>query len=138
VEQGESIWEYLTQIGDATAARYIGMDSCGTLKYRTIFKTAYADPTALATIDATQHIDTVLDVAQANKIVVHGVKITKDAKVRQIWDAASCSAFDKDGTSWIRDTVANGGFWPTALSAYDFWAKYGEVQQNETTGIWEY
>lgn len=127
VEQGESIWECLTQIGDATAARYLGMDAAGTLKYRTIFKTSYADPTALATIDATQYIDTVLDVAQANKIVVHGVSIIKDTKDRQVWDAAACGEFTKDGTSWIRESVANGGYWPTSVSSYEFWASYGDV-----------
>jgi len=127
VEAGENVWEYLQQIANATAARYIGMDSAGTLKYRTIFKTSYADPSALATVDATQSIDTILDVTQANKIVVHGVKINKDSNQRQVWDAASCNAFTKDGTSWIREDVANGGNWPTALSAYDFWASYGEV-----------
>lgn len=127
VEQGESIWEYLTQIADATAARYIGMDAAGTLKYRTIFKTSYADPSALATIDATQYIDTVLDVAQANKIVVHGASIVKDGMIRQIWDAAACGEFTKEGTSWIRENVANGGYWPTAVTAYDFWAAYGDL-----------
>lgn len=127
VEQGENIWEYLTQIGDATACRYIGMDSAGTLKYRTIFKTSYADPSALATIDATQSIDTVLDVAQANKIVVHGVAIRKDGMMRQVWDAAAAGTFTKDGDSWIRETVANGGYWPTSASSYEYWASYGDV-----------
>jgi hypothetical protein len=127
VEQGESIWEYLTQIGDATAARYIGLDSAGTLKYRTIFKTSYADPSALATIDATQYIDTILDIQQANKIVVHGVTIRKDNLLRQVWDAAAAGCFTADGTSWIRETVANGGYWPTALTSSDFWASYGDV-----------
>jgi hypothetical protein len=127
VEQGESIWEYLTQIGDATAARYIGMDSAGTLKYRTIFKTSYADPSAIATIDATQNIDTVLDIEQANKILVHGVSIQKDTMMRQVWDAAAAGCFTADGTSWIRETVANGASWPTALTSNDFWASYGDV-----------
>lgn len=128
VEQGESIGDYLAQIGDATAARYIGMDAAGTLKYRTIFKTSYADPTALATIDATQSIDTVLDVAQANKILVHGVTIMKDTILRQVWDAAAAGTFTKDGTSWIRETVANGGSWPTAASSFEYWASYGDVK----------
>ena len=127
VEQGENIWEYLTQIADATAARYIGMDSAGTLKYRTIFKTAYADPSSLATVDATQTIDTVLDVMQANKILVHGVTIRKDTMLRQVWDAAAAGTFTKDGDSWIRETVANGGYWPTSASSYEYWASYGEV-----------
>jgi hypothetical protein len=127
VEQGENVWEYLTQIGDATAARYIGMDSAGTLKYRTIFKTSYADPSSIATISALQNIDTVVDVAQANKIVVHGVTINKDTMLRQVWDAAAAGCFTMDGTSWIRETVANGGNWPTALTSSEFWASYGDV-----------
>jgi hypothetical protein len=127
VEQGENVWEYLTQIGDATAARYIGMDSAGTLKYRTIFKTSYADPSSIATISALQNIDTAVDVAQANKIVVHGVTINKDTMLRQVWDAAAAGCFTMDGTSWIRETVANGGNWPTALTSSEFWASYGDV-----------
>jgi len=127
VEQGESIWEYLTQISDATAARYIGIDSAGTLKYRTIFKTSYADPSTLAVVDATQNIDTILDIQQANKILVHGVSIRKDTMLRQVWDAAAAGCFTLDGTSWIRETVANGGNWPMALTSGEFWASYGDL-----------
>ena len=117
----------MKQIGDATAARYIGMDPAGTLKYRTIFKTGYVDPSSLATVDATQTIDTVLDIMQANKILVHGVAIRKDTMMRQVWDAAAAGSFTKDGDSWIRETVANGGYWPTATTAYEYWASYGDV-----------
>lgn len=127
VEQGENVWEYLTQIGDATACRYIGMDSAGTLKYRTIFKTSYVDPSAHSTIDATQSVDTVLDVAQANKILVHGVTIVKRSNMAQVWDAAAAGTFTKDGESWIRETVANGGCWPTSTTSYEYWASYGDV-----------
>jgi hypothetical protein len=69
----------------------------------------------------------VVDVAQANKIVVHGVTINKDTMLRQVWDAAAAGCFTMDGTSWIRETVANGGNWPTALTSSEFWASYGDV-----------
>jgi hypothetical protein len=124
VEQGESIWNYLTQIGDATAARYMGMDACGTLKYRTPFKAGYVDPASLFTITALQTIQSVINIQQPNKIVIHGVHILKDTRVTRLWSATKSSFFARDSEGYLYETVANGATWPAPASYGDFWAAY--------------
>ena len=129
VNQGHSIWDYLVQIGDATAARYIGMDSCGTFKYRTIFKTGYADPSSLASITDTDFgtVATVMDCRQANKIVIHGYKIFKDGVRRHWWRAQDTDVFDRtENSGAIYESVDNGDTWPDPDTYGDFWAQYNE------------
>lgn len=132
VEQGHSVWDYLVQIGDATAARYLGFDACGTLKYRTPFKTSYADPSALFTITDTDFttVATVCDVRQANKVVVHGYKIFKDTVQRLWWLGTDSDAFDRDSGNRIDESVAASAIWPAASTYGEFWASY-EDKTNE-------
>lgn len=124
VAQGAVIWGYLANIGDATASRYIGFDSCGTFKYRTPFKAGYADPSSLMTVSAAQGIGTVINLAQANKIIIHGVKIRKESKITELWNAEKSSFFDRDANGKIYESVANGATWPDPGTYGEFWAVY--------------
>jgi hypothetical protein len=129
VEPGVSIGDYVSEIADATAARYMGIDACGTFKYRTnVFKTGYADPTPLQTISNPQSLDTILDIKQANKVVIHGVYVWKDGYERIVWDASNTNSFTKDSGNQMWETVINGGVWPPNGSTGFpmFYAKYSE------------
>jgi hypothetical protein len=130
VKQGTSIWNYLSQIADATAARYLGCDACGTIKFRTPFKAGYADPASLLTIVTTQNIDSNLTLNQANKVLIHGVKILKDAKVTQIWSAEKTSFFARDSNGYLYESIANGATWPDPATYGDFWAAYDTTPSN--------
>ena len=135
VDQGVSVWDYMGQIADATAARYMGMDSCGTLKYRTPFKAGYADPSSLLTVSSTQSVDTILTVEQANKMLIHGIKIMKDANPTMLWSAEKSSFFDRDAGGHIYETVATSATWPPAATYGEFWAKYDSTMNEAAIGI---
>lgn len=124
VKGDEPIQSVLCDIADATAARYLGFDACGTFKYRTPLKTSTSDPVALTTVSSVQSLDTVIDIAQANKITVNGVHITKDSYMRTVWTAKDCDTFDKTQGGDIYETVANGAVWPPTSDYGQFWAKY--------------
>jgi hypothetical protein len=126
VKSETPIFDTLTEIADATAARYMGMDACGTFKYRTPLKASTSDPVALTTVSSISSIDTVLDIAQANKVSVYGVRIVKDGYSRALWTAKDCDSFDKEQGGGIYETVANGATWPPTTEYGDFWAKYND------------
>jgi hypothetical protein len=126
VEQGTKIWDYLTNIADATAARYFGFDACGTLKYRTPFKTGYADPSTLTTIDSVVSVDSMMTIEQANKIIIHGVRIVKEQATSEVWSALKSSFFDRDANGYVYETVLDTSTWPAPNIYGEFWAKYEE------------
>jgi hypothetical protein len=126
VKEGVPVWNGLVDIADATAARYMGFDACGTFKYRTPFKTGYSDPSTLTTIDSVVSVDSMLTIEQANKIVIHGVRIVKENQMREVWSALKSSFFDRDGNGAIYETVLNTSTWPSPTMYGEFWAKYEE------------
>jgi hypothetical protein len=132
VEQGVPIWNYLSQIADATAARYMGCDACGTLKYRTPFKAGYADPAALATISNIQSVDANLTIDQANKIVIHGAVIMKNTGIVQVWSADKTAFFTRDAAGYLYETVTDGSVWPFTRFYNDFWASYDTTPGGQT------
>jgi hypothetical protein len=130
VEQGTPVWDYLTRIADATSAWYMGFDACGTLKYRTPMKAGYADASALFTVDAVGAIDSAISIEQANKIIIHGIKIIKSGRYGEVWSAEKSSFFDRDANGYVYETVAASATWPEPMTYGEFWAKYEE--NNET------
>jgi hypothetical protein len=130
------IWDTLTEIGDASAARYIGMDACGTFKYRTPFKASTSDPTPGTTITSLMSVDSMIDVAQSNKLVVHGVKIVKDNYMRTLWTAKDCDSFDKTQGGSLYETVANGAVWPPTTDFGEFWANYDDKGPVALVSFW--
>lgn len=128
LKQGANIWDELKLLGDAAGAMYNGMDEAGIYKFRAKLKTGYADPTSLETItdDEITGVATSLEVAQANKIVVHGVKIKEYTNMTAVWIASASGSFDQGSGQQIAETIADGDYWPDEDDG-DYWAKYGQI-----------
>jgi hypothetical protein len=126
VKQNDPIWSHLIDIHDATAAYYLGMDACGTLKYRTPFKTAYGDPASTLTVTNAQSVDAVMDIEQANHIIINGVAIYKSTDYKIIWNAKNANAFQTVYGADIYETVNSGDSWPNPSVYPEFWAVYSE------------
>jgi len=129
VDQGASIWNYLKDLGDATVASYIGLNSAGTFVHRSRFATDYEDPIPYGVIDAVRNVSTKIDVQNANRIVVHGVKIIKRGRVEIMWVASGSDGFNIGTDGRLTDTVANGASWPGATYGVEFIANYGDNNQ---------
>lgn len=136
LSQGTNVWDTLQELGDAAGAMYNGMDEAGVYKFRAKLKTGYTDPSSLETITDSeiQGVGTTLEVGQANKITVHGIKIKKYTNIVTLWNAAAAGSFAKGTGEVIAETVANGEYWPddvveseTSEARGETWAKYGQV-----------
>ena len=136
LRQHDNVWTHVQDIGDATGAMYLGLDEAGTFKYRAKLKTGYTDPTSLETVTDSEITDigTSLEMEQANKVVVHGVKITKYDNESALWIASAAGSFNKGSGEKISETVANGDNWPDDIIPSNeteargkTWAKYGTV-----------
>jgi hypothetical protein len=128
VEEGVSIGDHLGEIGQAVAARYMGLDSCGTLKMRSPLKTDYADPSPIETVDDAMSVQASVDYATANKIIGHAVKIVKTLTTnlrdkQLLWSAEDSGAFDTDYAAYWGIEVADDGIFPDPDEFGDFWAK---------------
>ncbi len=121
-----SVWDHLKQLADACGCMYLGMDACGTLRLQAKLKTGYADPSSLETITSVSSVDSVLELARANKIVGHGIKIDVYTAIQAMWMLEACPSFITGGGK-PRVTVTNGSSFPDPATYGDFWAKYGEV-----------
>jgi hypothetical protein len=130
VEEGESIWETLQDIGEATAARYIGIDSSGTFKFRSPLKTGYSDPSSIETITDPMGVSSTVDYETANKIVGSGVKIVKEQRSELLWSAEDSGAFASDYANIWGIDVANGATWPDTTEFGEFWAKLESLQDH--------
>jgi hypothetical protein len=122
-----SVWDHLKELADACGPMYLGMDGCGTLKLRCKLATGYADPSSLETVTAVSSVDSVLELAKANKIIGHGVKIDVYTAIQVMWMLEAVPAFVTGGGK-PRVSVANAAYFPDPTTYGDFWAKYGEVK----------
>jgi hypothetical protein len=86
VNKGETVWDHLKDIRDATLANYIGMTADGVLKYQVAYNSV--DPAPLGAIENVSSISTSLDVNQANSIKVEGILIDKAPNEKLLWDGA--------------------------------------------------
>ena len=126
VAEGDSPWAHLKEIADATVATYMGLDECGTLKFRSRLATGYTDPTSLETITQMAQITAHLIPETANRIIVHGVDIKTHSDDLLLWTAEAVRTFTQSGT-FLYESIANGASWP-ATTMRPFWAKYGMVR----------
>ncbi len=126
MKQNDRIMSHLNDIRDGTAATYMGIDACGTFKYRTPFKAGYADPASIATISAVQSVDAIIDINQANRIVGHGIGIQKDTtdNIVEVWNAKNAGCFATVNGADIYEQVSAGLSWPSTSNMPEFWAKY--------------
>jgi hypothetical protein len=134
VSKGIAVSDYIQKISAATVARYMGFDACGTLKYRTPLKAAYADPTPIFTVSQTRSVDSVMDILQANKIKIHGVIIVKESAKKLVWSAQDSGLFDVDDNGFLYITVANGATWPSPTIYGELWCKYSDLANKDTGG----
>jgi len=127
IEEDDSLWTYLKDLGDACIADYLGLDSAGTMKLRSYLKTGYSDPSPILTISSVLDVAANQEVDHANKIKVHGIKLKKDSDnffggFNKVWDAEDAGLFS--GGEKIKIEIANAGTWPAAADYGEFWAKY--------------
>jgi len=124
IDYGESPWEHLKDLANATAARYLGIDPCGCLRYRTPFATGYEDPTSLLTVDSGSSIESQLLPVSVNKLVVHGNNIVKSTEINLLWTI-------RDSRLWTEEMegieLSDGEYWPDRTLVGPFWADYQDI-----------
>lgn len=125
--EGQTPWSALQQIADGTVSYHMGIDKAGILKYRTPFALGYEDPASLLTIISPQNLVTQLDVMQANKIIIHGVKIIKRDYIQEIWNALKTGDFETAGL-FLQVQINNTDQWPPpATYPNGYWAKFADI-----------
>jgi len=127
VAEGEKIWDYLKNIGDATIARYLYVDRSGVLRFKSNLATAIGS--SLGDIGKVMAIGSGVQSEVANKIKVAGVYINKRNNRETVWqvEASNLESDNDDGSTFIR-SIAAGGLFPLATEAPDgYEAKYGDV-----------
>ncbi|MFA5376859.1 MAG: hypothetical protein WC455_14005 [Dehalococcoidia bacterium] len=124
IEKDVAMIEYIKEISDGTCALYMGCDPCGTFRFRTPFKTGFTDPVPATTISSAQSIDSILDIAQSNKIKIHGIKIKKKTDMATVWHASDSNSFNEIASGGIFETVADGVSWPFLADYPEYWAQY--------------
>jgi hypothetical protein len=125
VEQGTPVWDAVKDIANATAARYMGCDSAGCLRYRSPFATGYTDPTSLETITSVVSIESMPTAVAANRVIVHGTHIVKSTAIKPLWDLRSSQLWE-EGISAIE--LTDGAQFPDPSLYGEFWAKFGDAQ----------
>jgi len=104
INKGDTVWEHIKDIGDATLARYIGMTADGVFKYATAYNET--DPTALGAITDVSGISTGLDSNEVNSIKVEGMVIDKATENVVLWDGTGSLLRDAGGK--VRHPIASG------------------------------
>ena len=84
------------------------------------------------TISNTQAISSQLQLQQANKILIHGIRIQEDTRRRLVWIATGSKLFGDDGPLAIE--ITNGNTWPDPTVYGELWAKYDPNLGGTMTG----
>lgn len=108
VEKGQTAWDALKKIGDASIASYIGMSPDGVFNFKTRYNSD--DMPNMGDIEDFGGIATSLDVQGANAVKVHGVIIDKEANPTTLWTASSASGFLKDEGSLLKHPITNASY----------------------------
>lgn len=132
IEQQTEIWDYLREIAVGTVSSHMGFDSAGVLKFRSRFKTGYSDPTPIETISECVNILSYLAPVVANKIEVHGVKITENTNYELLWYNRNTAAWDQNLYYIV---LADGDDYPDNATFGDFWAQYTEYSAEQTEAL---
>lgn len=121
IEEGKSIWKYIRDLKEASLARYAGVDSSGTFVFKPRIDEP-ADPSSLITITAVKGLYSQLQLQQANKIIIHGIRIDKHSFNTLIWSAEQSGMFGGGEKPAI--SLANGEQWPDPDIYGELWAVY--------------
>jgi hypothetical protein len=108
VEKGNTAWDAMKKIGDASIAAYNGMSPDGVLQFRVRYNSA--DMENLGDVEDFGGVATSLDVKGANAIKVHGVIIVKETAEKQLWTAEGAGIFLTDSGSKVKQPILNGNY----------------------------
>ena len=123
VKEGEPVWSCIKDLAEASLARYYGIDSNGTFVFKPRID-APADPSSLLTISAAEGLQSQLQLEQANKFIVHGVRVLVGTTRRLAWSAQSARLFGDDGPIAIE--LSDADTWPDPSTYGELWAEYDE------------
>jgi hypothetical protein len=123
VEKGQTPWDAIKKIGDASIASYTGMTPDGVLSFKVRYNGA--DRPNLGDIEDFGGIGVSLDVQSANSIKVHGVIIKPDDSPVQLWAAQSAGVFSSTDKFPVLHPIANNAFL-TVQGATEIELKYME------------
>ena len=125
VEQGQSVWDNIKQLADATGAYKAGFNEASVFELGAVLATGFSDPTPLRTITGARAVTAEIPMQQANHIIMRGVNIIKDDYGRIVWNAGGSFPFAKPGT--LAAIVADDGYWPDPTTYGRFIARYGDI-----------
>jgi len=148
IESRSTPWTNDKAIANATGPRYVGLDSNGTFRLRSILSAAGIDntenePISMEVLDENtvkQGIGATLSMRRANKIVGHGANYEKYVITRVLWDAKASDAFARNTAGQLAELVLNGAKWPSSTKYGVFFASFGEEgaqwqDEIETKGV---
>jgi hypothetical protein len=126
VEKGNTAWDALKKIGDASIAAYNGMSPDGVLQFRVRYNSD--DMENLGDIENFGGVATSLDVAGANSIKVHGVKVIPENGPTQVFNGAQSGLFatDTGSTSNMLHPINSASFLESS-GATTFELKYEDT-----------
>ena len=133
VKEGSNVWRQVKNLAIATIARYYGVDSSGAF----VFKPGIdepADPSPILTLPTVMtELDSQLQLQQANRIIVHGIKIVEDTHTQLVWSAKASRLFGDDADLVIE--IVNGEIWPDPDEYGELWAKYDDSLQSAAAAV---
>lgn len=129
VDHEKIIWEEMKEIGIASIARYLGMDECGTFRFRSNLATGWEEATELETLTNPVVIDTQISPFRANRLIGHGVKVVEYDYERVVWSLEDAQFVARDEQGFANEAIANGGTYPDEATMGELWAPYGEVRK---------
>jgi hypothetical protein len=128
VEKGNTAWDALKKIGDASIAAYNGMSPDGVLQFRVRYNSD--DMENLGDIESFGGVATSLDVDGANSIKVHGVIINGSAgsgstPTKKIWSGEASGVFQTDDGGKMLHPISDAAYMSVS-GATEIELKYSE------------
>jgi len=124
VEKGQTAWDALKKIGDASIASYIGMSPDGVMQFKVRYNGD--DMPNMGDIKNFGGVATSLDVSGANAIKVHGVIVKTEDSLKQIFHGGSSGMFSTDEGGQLLHPI-DAGAYLTSSGATTFELKYSET-----------
>jgi hypothetical protein len=98
VAKGDTVWEHLKDIGNASICYYLGMSPDGIFTFKNRYAEAgVSTPESFGAIDNVGAIDTSLETEAANSIKVEGVIINKATALETLFTGTSAALTTNSG-----------------------------------------
>lgn len=128
VEQGQTTWDALKKIGDASIASYIGMSPDGVMQFKVRYNGD--DMPNMGDVEDFGGVATSLEAQGANSIKVHGVIINGTSTsgataTKQIWSGEASGIFQTDAGNKILHPIADAAYMSVS-GATEIELKYSE------------